>query len=66
MLKVKNTHRFLKYCTLNLNKNHHIVDISLHYVNFSQKQPLGLCHTAFYHLQPLGLITHHFGEKPEI
>ena len=37
---VKNRRQFLNYYTLNAPKKHHIVDISLNYVNFLLKQPL--------------------------
>ena len=53
---VKNRRLFTNCYTLNVAKNHHIVDISLHYVNLQLKQPLGLCHTALFKLTALGPI----------
>jgi hypothetical protein len=45
--EVKNQIHFLNCYTLKQVKNHHIVDISLHYVNLQLKQPLRLYHITF-------------------
>ena len=57
--KSKNRRHILNYYTLNLNKNHPLVDISLHYVNLQLKQPLGLYLYVTFKIKALAAISHH-------